>query len=162
MTTTKTIETAIKRLSMYDIYAQAECSCYTNHFSKDVTDSDLIHRTLNAPRNIPGASVFTADENVVLQAIQETLMDYSEWITEWLNDYSDREELFCESEVDTVLGKGFYKKSWHNWNKAGAAQLHKICVVLRKSDNANGYRIHTCYPEFTAEDIERCKLAAAM
>lgn len=69
------------------------------------------------------------------------------WITDWLNDDSDGEDLVFEKTFDEVIGRGFFRAKWHNW-KDGAIELRTIRVVLKKRERRNDtiFVLGTAYP----------------
>ena len=68
---------------------------------------------------------------------------------------SDGEDWVCVYESDTPIGRGFYRSFNHTWN-AGACNCSEVHVVLRKTYNADEFRIVTAYPVPTKAEKSEC------
>lgn len=126
----------------------------------DQTDSDLIHRCTKENKKL--ATVFTTSKKDVLEIIKEALLDEEymtpECVIEWLDDDSDGGDFYAVKEFEYAIGKGYFRASWHEWNK-GPAMCHSINVVLRKVERKSDttFKIITAYPCVTEGDVTAIK-----
>lgn len=93
------------------------------------------------------------NEYDALDYIQIAIKDYADDLVDWLNDYSDDEDMEAEATFDVPIGYGYFKESWHDWNK-GPVPCSSCKVIFEKDldHEDRPYRIRTAYPEYTEED----------
>lgn len=121
------------------------------------SDSDLIHRCSKANKKL--ATSFTVSREKTLALIKEALLDEEfetpECVLEWLDDDSDGGDFYAIKEFNSIIGKGFFRAAWHEWEN-GPAACHSINVVLRKVERKRDttFKIITAYPTVTQEDVK--------
>lgn len=125
------------------------------HFNQ--THSDLINRCVKEKK---AATVFTLSKDEVLNLIKETLLDEEfeepECIIEWLNDNADGGDYVAIKNFDEIIGEGFYREKWHEWEN-GSVECRSINIVLRKVERKTDttFKIITVYPSITEDDVEK-------
>lgn len=152
----ESLETRIRNMMLEQISANTRDSVSEKHFDTyagiKMTDSDLIHRVVSTGKD---ASCFTVSRDESLLYIQEAMYENMEDIVDWINDMSDGMDWEVYFDSDSPIGRGFYKSFYHTWN-SGACDCSTIKVVLRKTYNADEFRIVTVYPIPTEAEKQEC------
>jgi hypothetical protein len=146
-----------------DGFCYASIEMEGGHISRHIKCEDgfLIDRILSERKEL--ATTFDCSSDEAVELIKTACLD-EEWqmpecIKEWLDDESDRDDYAFDFDFDHVIGHGFFKKGWHDWN-SGVAYCSRLTVVLRKvelRDGSDTFRVYSAYPTVTEEDIERTK-----
>jgi len=154
--TATSLETRIRNLSLGTLWANTRDSFVDKHLGFNngqlVTNSDLVHRCVTTKKD---ASCFTIHRDAVLLYVQEAMYNDMDAIVDWVNDMSDGQDWEVYYDSDTPIGKGFYQSFNHTWN-AGACECSTIKVVLRKTYDADEFRVVTVYPVPTEEEKQEC------
>lgn len=128
--------------------------------NEEVSNSDLIHRIVSSraakkagklKHALKAATAFTVSRATVLELMKQAMEEEASYLADWLSDESDGEDWVVEKEFDFQIGKGFFDAITHEWN-AGAAPCSAIRVVLKKTDDANLFKVRTVYPIQTESD----------
>lgn len=142
-------ETVLKRLGALDKYNMGD---FLKHIDEE--DGYLIDRVLTEHKKL--ATTFRGIEegkliNFILKCL--TREDVVSAVFQWLNDYSQGNIATFSFNCSTVLGYGFFKEAWHNWNE-GAVPCHKLTICLKRTDDeARGFVVASVYPSVNAVDM---------
>ncbi len=92
-------------------------------------------------------------EDEILDLIITALEKFSDELLDWINDPSDGGNYEAWIDAKRVIGRGYSKERWHEWDK-GAYPCSELCVALvkveRKYDTT--FKIVTAYPRYTDKD----------
>jgi len=154
--TVAALETRIRNMVWENISANTRDAVGAKHFDSyagvRMTDSDMVHRVVSTGKD---ASCFTIHRDAALLYLQEAMYENMEDIVDWINDMSDGVDWEVYFDSDSPIGRGFYKTFYHTWN-AGACDCSTMKIVLRKTYDANEFRIVTVYPIPTEEEKQEC------
>lgn len=149
-------ERIVDELNYYDI----EYSGGHLHKHLNVEDGKLIDRVLTEHKRL--ATTFDGNEDEVMDLIKAVLLDDSndmpQMVLEWFNDDTDPDDFRWDIELGRVVGHGFFKEGWHDWN-TGAAKCTAVTIQLRKKVSRRSGKkflnIVTAYPLCCHDDIKR-------
>jgi hypothetical protein len=116
------------------------------------TDSDMIHRIVSEKK--PVVTSFCLELDDIKTRIRAILREYADEVVDWICDQADGDDFFIYADQHELVGTGFFKEGWHEWN-AGPAHCSQILLCLRKVETRNDttFKIVSCYPYVSDEDI---------
>lgn len=112
----------------------------------DTTDDVLIYRLKN--ENKYASSAWDIPRKRILTLIQKGILAYGEKVIKWMNATSYQGDIILKLNCKDVIGHGYTKAKWHNWED-GAWTTTSYIVVLRKvytNSNYDTFTVASAYP----------------